>query len=84
MFEKGDPEGFPDGNVHRGPYVKMQASKKLLDGERWDYRVPADGNPDVNSGDHEELPSRVQGFLDESVEEGEGVIDFPGEAVGAP
>ncbi|MGW4563632.1 RHS repeat-associated core domain-containing protein [Streptomyces sp. NPDC004561] len=87
LYESGDPSGdFPEGNVHLGPYIKMQAGGKLVGNKKgWSGRVPAEGNP--NPPDFKEIPPRVLGWLDESVPStpvNDGIIDFPGEGAGPP
>jgi hypothetical protein len=90
MYEKGDMS-MAEGDVHQGPYVKLQASKKLMRGRAYDYRVPAEGNPNPGSGDTHPLPDAVEAFLDGAIG-AEGPVDvappaeieIPEGAIGAP
>lgn len=61
MWEKGDPN-MGDA-VHRGPYVKYQVSPDVTGRKKdWANRVPAEGNPDMESGYTGELPAQAQAW----------------------
>ncbi|WP_282204958.1 hypothetical protein [Kitasatospora fiedleri] len=75
MYEAGDESTATAGDVHAGPYVKIQAKLKLykeqINGKgkpkEWSRRIPGAGNPNPLSGLAEEVPAPVQGWLNENI-----------------
>ncbi|MGW3043691.1 hypothetical protein ACWC9T_27425 [Kitasatospora sp. NPDC001159] len=68
MYEAGDPNDpkIKPGDVHHGPFVKAQPSKKVHteNGREWSQRVSGEGNPNQSSGFQGDFPELVQRWFE--------------------